>query len=114
MNLDRIRSILELVALAHRFTRQFTRLTCGNKAGAQGDGHGHAHHKATSLGADDLGDSHAGKMFGQGINHGLQRLGIAKERRDVLKDDSGLGIVGDIDDMRFEVVHGMTFQGLPG
>jgi hypothetical protein len=53
-------------------------------------------------------------MFGQGINHGLQRLGIAKERRDVLKDDSGLGIVGDIDDMRFEVVHGMTFQGLPG
>ena len=32
VDLDRIRSILELVALADRLARQFARLTCGNKA----------------------------------------------------------------------------------
>ena len=106
MDLDRIRSILELVALADRLARQFARLTCGNKAGTQGDGHGHTDHKAAGLRSYDLGNAHVGKMLGQRIHHGLQGLGIAKERCDVLKDDSGLGIVGDIDDMRFEVVHG--------
>lgn len=114
MDLNGIRSVLELVALAHGLARQLARFTCGNKAGAKGYSHRYANHKASSLWAHDLGDSHAGKVLGEGIGHGFERLGIAEERRDVFKDDSGLGIVGDVDDLRFEVVHCMTFQWVAG
>ena len=71
MDLDRVGAIFEIVALAHRLARQLARLACGHKASAQGDGHGHADHKAAGLGTHDLGDAHAGKMLSQGINHGL-------------------------------------------
>ena len=78
MDLDRVGAVFELIALAHRLAGQLARFTCGNKAGAQSDGHGNAHHKAASLGTHDLGDSHAGKVLGEGIGHGFERLGIAK------------------------------------
>ncbi len=71
MDLNGIRSVLELVALAYGLARQLARFTCGNKAGAQSDGHGNAHHKAASLGTYDLGESHAGKVLGEGIGLGF-------------------------------------------
>ena len=71
MDLDRVGAVFELVALAHRLARQLARLARGHKSSAQSDGHGHANHKAASLGTHDLGDAHAGKMLGQGIYHGL-------------------------------------------
>ena len=61
-------------------------------------GNGSANEEAAGLGANDLGDAAAQEVVGDVVNEVHKAIGIGEQRRDVLKDDPLLRIVGDAHD----------------
>ena len=69
-----------------------------DKARAQLVCDGSANEEAAGLGANDLGDATAQEVVGDVVNEVHKAFGIGEQRRDVLKDDPLLRVVGDAHD----------------
>ena len=103
MNLERIGAILELIANGVGLTGQLTGLASGNKASSELHGNGHADHEAASLGTNNLGNARITEVISDRENGLTHCVGIGEQGRDVLKDNTGLGIIGDVGDKGLEV-----------
>ena len=104
VHLELVCSVLQGVGLREGLARQLSGLAGGHEAGAELERHGGAQHEAAGLGADDLGDAGVPEVVGDVLYQGLEGLGVAEQRRDVLEDDAGLGVVRNAHDLALVVI----------
>ena len=104
MHLELVGSVLQGVGLREGLARQLSGLAGGHEAGTELERHGGAQHEAAGLSADDLGDAGVPEVVGDVLYQGLEGLGIAEQRRDVLEDDAGLGVVRNAHDLALVVI----------
>ena len=96
MALERVRAVLQVVGFGHPLPGQLARLPGRDEARAEAGRHGPAQDEARAPRCPRTWvTSVLPERLGHGVDHGPEQLPVAQHRRDVLKDDPRLGIVGD-------------------
>src|SRR4051812_4355619 len=103
VQLESVEAVLESVLGAHRPPGQLSRLARSHEPALEPVGERGAEDEAAGLGAqDEVGLPRLGKL-GELFDRFLQRLPVGEQRHDVLEDDSPLGEVWDVPDLRLEI-----------
>jgi len=108
MDLERIGAVFELIFDALSRGRQLVGLPHRNEAGMQSVSHGRREYKSARFNADDGVDLHALAVRAEPVDHALEPLRVLKQRRDVVKEDTGFRKIRHFADQTFEVIHSGT------
>src|SRR5581483_6546737 len=105
VHLEGIAAVLEVVGRAHRGRRQLARLAHGRKPGADAIRNGGAEDEAAALDADNELDALIAERQHQRVDRKAKSLAILEERRDVVEEDAGFRKIGNVANLRFQLVH---------
>ncbi len=109
MDLEGVRSVLERVLDGDRLGRELAQLAHGHEAGVELVGHRRAEDEAARLHADHDVDRFTGVRRKHQVDRLAIRRGVLEQRGDVVKEDAGLREVGDLADLRAQLLgrHGI-------
>ena len=98
MNFELVASILELIGNLRRLCRKFIGLSNGNKAGIQAIRERRAENKSARFDSDNNIDLAPVIVVAQLVYESAESIFVAKNSRDVVKQNSGLRIIGNFAD----------------
>src|SRR4051812_45797648 len=98
MNLENIGSVLERVFLPAPLRRQLARLSHWDEARGQFVGDGSTENESAALDRDDVRNAGISEGGGHRARRREKRVCVADQRSDVLEDDSGLWVIGNVAD----------------
>src|SRR5262249_11305543 len=106
VNLETVRSVLEIVSALYRLRRQLPRLAHGRESGAQPIGDHRSENEPAALDADDQLDSVVFERQHHAVDCRAETDRILEQRGDVVEENPGLGEVGNAPDFVLQLVHG--------
>src|SRR6185503_854453 len=110
VNLERIGAVLEGIGRGDALRRQLARLAHGREPRADAIGDGGAEDEPAALDADDEIDPLVPEREREAVDGGAEAGRVLHQRGDVVEEDAGLGEIGDVANLAFQIIHGQVTE----
>ena len=113
VDLEGVRAVLERVLDGDRLGRELAELADRHEAGVELVGHRRAEDEPARLHPDDDVDPHAGERLEHEVDGFLVCGGVLEQGRDVVEEDPWLREIGDLADLRAQLLGRHDVERLP-